>query len=199
MAEAYIHSTAEISAQAIIGEGTRIWHHAQVRDRARVGYNCIVGKGVYIDSDVVIGNNVKIQNGVFVYHGATVEDGVFLGPGAMLLNDRFPRAINPDGSLKTDSDWVVGPIYLGYGASIGGGAIVLPGVRVGRFAMVAAGAVVSCDVPDYGLVVGVPARLRGWVCACTQRLIERGNNQWYCPRCGLVYRKEGGKLAVQPQ
>lgn len=182
----YIHPTAEVSPQAGIGVGTHIWHQVQIREGARIGRNCILGKGVYVDFDVSIGNNVKIQNSAFIYHGVTIEDGVFIGPGVMLLNDKLPRAIKPDGSLKTDADWVVGKITVKYGASIGGGAIVLPNVTIGRFALVAAGAVVTSDVPDHGLVVGVPARLVGWVCMCARRLEQRGED-WYCPDCQTLY------------
>jgi len=180
-----IHPTAEVSSAAKIGEGTRIWHQAQVRERATIGRNCIVGKGVYVDFDVVIGDNVKIQNGAQIYHGATLEDGVFVGPLACLTNDRFPRAITPDGRLKAADDWEVGPIVVRYGASIGAGAIVLPGVTIGRFAMVAAGAVVTASVPDHGLVMGTPARLAGYVCACGRRLVEVAGGR-RCPRCGEV-------------
>ena len=153
-----IHPTAEVSPQASIGEGTRIWHQAQIRERARIGEQCIIGKGVYIDLDVVIGSQVKVQNGASIYHGATIEDGVFIGPHACFTNDRLPRAITPDGQLKGDSDWEVGRTLVQRGASIGAGAILLPGVTVGTFAMVGAGAVVTHDVPAHGLVVGNPAR-----------------------------------------
>jgi acetyltransferase-like isoleucine patch superfamily enzyme len=166
----HIHPTAEVSAEATIGAGTRIWHQAQVRPGARIGNECIVGKGVYIDFDVVIGHRCKLQNGVYVYHGVTLEDGVFLGPGVMILNDKNPRAINPDGSLKSDADWQVSPVHIGQGAGIGGGAIILPGVTVGRWAIVGSGAVVTRNVPDYGLVYGNPAYLAGFVCSCGQRL-----------------------------
>ncbi len=104
-----IHPTAEVSDQAQIGDGTAIWHQAQVRERARIGQNCILGKGVYVDFDVQIGDRCKLQNGAYVYHGVTLEDGVFVGPGVILTNDRLPRAINPDGSLKADDDWEVRP------------------------------------------------------------------------------------------
>jgi UDP-2-acetamido-3-amino-2,3-dideoxy-glucuronate N-acetyltransferase len=165
-----IHPTAEVSPLATVGEGTRIWHQAQVRERARIGRSCIIGKGVYIDSDVVVGDRVKIQNGVSIYHGVTIEDGVFIGPHACLANDKLPRAITPDGELKRDADWQVGRILVQYGASIGAGAIILPGVTVGRFAMVGAGAVVTRDVAAHALVVGNPARRVGSVCACGHRL-----------------------------
>ena len=165
-----IHETAEVHPKAEIGPGTQIWHQAQVREHAKLGANCIVGKGVYIDFGVSIGDNVKIQNGALIYHGVTIEDGVFIGPQACLTNDKLPRAINPDGTLKWDADWKAGRIRVCYGASIGAGAIVLPDVTIGRFAMVGAGAVVTRDVPDHGLVVGVPARLVGYVCECGGRL-----------------------------
>jgi acetyltransferase-like isoleucine patch superfamily enzyme len=184
-----IHPTADVSPAAQIGSGTRIWHQTQVRERAVIGRNCIVGKDVYIDFDVVIGDNVKIQNGALIYHGVTLEDGVFIGPQACLTNDRVPRAITPDGRLKTTTDWEVGPIRVCYGASIGAGAIVLPDVTIGRFAMVAAGAVVTRSVPDYGLVVGVPARLVGYVCPCGRRL-EATDAGWHCPSCGWSFRPE---------
>jgi acetyltransferase-like isoleucine patch superfamily enzyme len=172
-----------VSSIARIGEGTRIWHQAQVRDGAAIGRNCIVGKGVYVDFDVVIGDNVKIQNGAQLYHGVTLEDGVFVGPLACLTNDRFPRAITPDGHLKAADDWEVGPILVRRGASIGAGAIVLPGVTIGCFALVAAGAVVTTSVPDHGLVMGVPARLVGYVCTCGRRM-EQADGIWRCSHCG---------------
>lgn len=166
----YIHPTAEVAAEAVIGAGTRIWHQAQVRQGVRIGEACIIGKGAYIDFDVVIGHRCKLQNGVYVYHGATLEAGVFLGPGVMVLNDKNPRAINPDGTLKADADWQVSPTHIGLGAGIGGGAIILPGVTVGKWAIVGSGAVVTRTVPDYGLAYGNPARLAGFVCPCGQRL-----------------------------
>jgi acetyltransferase-like isoleucine patch superfamily enzyme len=169
-----IHPSADVSPRATIGAGSRIWQDVQIREDARIGRNCILGKGVYVDFGVAIGDNCKIQNGAFVYNGATVEDGVFIGPRAVLTNDRLPRAVNPDGSLKSADDWEVGPILIRAGASLGTGAIILPCVTVGRWALVAAGAVVSRDVPDHGLVAGVPARLLGYVCRCGRRLVADG-------------------------
>jgi UDP-2-acetamido-3-amino-2,3-dideoxy-glucuronate N-acetyltransferase len=179
----FIHPTADVSPQATIGSGTRIWHQAQVRERARLGANCIVGKGAYIDFDVAIGSNVKIQNGVYAYHGVTVEDGVFLGPGVILTNDKLPRAINPDGSLKSDADWEVSLTLIRRGASIGAGTVVLPGVTVGEFAMVGAGAVVTNDVPDHGLVYGNPARFHGYVCRCGRPFSSVQDGVGYCAAC----------------
>jgi acetyltransferase-like isoleucine patch superfamily enzyme len=184
---AYIHPTAEVSPEAILGEGTRVWHQAQVREGARIGDTCIIAKAVYIDLGVVIGDNVKIQNGASIYHGSTLENGVFVGPGAILTNDRRPRAINPDGTLKTDADWQVSPVLVKRGASIGAGAVVLPGVTIGQFAMVGAGAVVTRDVPPHGLVYGNPARLHGFVCPSGHTLVESEGNTWCCDVCDEFY------------
>jgi len=183
----FVHPTADVSSEAVIGPGTRIWHQAQVRERACLGANCIVGKGAYVDFDVSIGDNVKIQNGVYVYHGVTVEDGVFLGPGVILTNDKLPRAINPDGALKSDADWEVSSTLIERGASIGAGAVILPGVTVGEFAMVGAGSVVTRDVPAHGLAYGNPACLHGYVCRCGRPLNELEDNQWKCEVCNEFY------------
>jgi UDP-2-acetamido-3-amino-2,3-dideoxy-glucuronate N-acetyltransferase len=182
-----IHPTASVSADAHIGPGTRVWNQAQVRESASIGRDCIVGKDVYIDFSVEIGDNVKIQNGALIYHGATIESGVFIGPGVIFTNDKKPRAINPDGTLKGNEDWVVGKIRVCYGASIGAGAVILPDVTIGRFALVAAGAVVTHDVPDHALAIGNPARRVGYVCRCATKLIEEGAGQYRCPSCNNRY------------
>jgi acetyltransferase-like isoleucine patch superfamily enzyme len=166
----YIHPSAQISPRASIGRGTRIWKDVQVREGAVIGEECILGKGSYVDFDVTIGNRCKLQNNASVFNGAAVEDGVFIGPHACITNDRLPRAITPQGALKTADDWDVGPTCLRYGCSIGAGAIVLPDVTIGRFALVGSGAVVTRTVPDHALVVGNPARPVGFVCACAGRL-----------------------------
>ena len=189
MADVLIHKSADVSPDAILGDGVKVWHQAQVRERAELGENCIVGKGAYVDFDVKIGANSKIQNGVFVYHGATVEEGVFLGPGVVLTNDLVPRAINPDGTQKSDADWLVSPTHIGKGAAIGARSVVLPGVTVGAFALVGAGSVVTRDVPAHGLVYGNPARLRGYVCACGEHLQQNKAHVWQCA-CGETYDLE---------
>jgi len=168
MSEIFIHPTATVEEGAVLGEGTRIYHYSHVRAGARLGKNCIVGGHVYIDTDVVVGDNCKIQSGARLYHGLTLEDGVFVGPGVQFANDLKPRAINPDGTLKSADDWVVSPTLIKYGASIGMGSNILCGLTIGRWAMVGMGAVVVKDVPDYGLVVGNPAKLIG-------RVDEEGN------------------------
>jgi acetyltransferase-like isoleucine patch superfamily enzyme len=187
-----IHPTADVSPKAHIGEGTSIWHHSQIREGATIGRECIIGKNVYVDFDVPIGNRVKIQNNCSVYHGATLQDGAFLGPHVVLTNDLYPRAINPDGTLKGNDDWEVGPICICYGAAVGAQAVILPGVTIGRFAMIGAGAVVTADVPAHGLVIGAPARLIGYVCACGRRLVAAAGGL-RCERCGAVYSDPPGE------
>jgi len=167
-----IHPTADVSAEARIGARTKIWNRAQVREGAVIGDDCVIGSGAYIDAGVHIGDRVKIQNDALLYHGVSVESGVFIGPGAILTNDRFPRAITLDGALAGADDWTVSEIRLCEGSSIGAGAVVVAGTEVGRFATVGAGAVVTRTVPDHALVAGNPARRLGWVCFCGRRLVD---------------------------
>lgn len=183
-----IHPTADVSPAASIGDGTSIWHQAQVREGACIGEQCIIGKNVYVDFSVSIGNRVKIQNNCSVYHGAVIEDGVFLGPHVIITNDLYPRAINPDGTQKSGDDWEVGPVRICYGAAIGARAVILPSITIGRFAMVGAGAVVTSNVPPHGLVVGTPARLVGYACACGRPLKPAGNGSGLvCAHCQTAY------------
>lgn len=186
-----IHPTAEVSDRAVIGQGTSIWNQAQVRENTCIGSDCIIGKDVYIDFGVQIGDCVKIQNGAQIYHGVSIESGVFIGPGAIFTNDKFPRAVNPDGTLKGNDDWDVGLIHVGYGASIGAGAIILPDVTIGSFALVGSGAVVTRDVPAQGLVMGNPARLAGYACKCARRLERLEGDLYRCPACGAQYTLDG--------
>jgi UDP-2-acetamido-3-amino-2,3-dideoxy-glucuronate N-acetyltransferase len=186
-----IHPTAEVSDEAVIGDGTSIWHQVQVRKGVRIGRNCILGKGVYVDEDVSIGDNVKIQNYALIYHGLRIEDGVFVGPHVCFTNDLHPRAVNPDGSLKAASDWVVTPTLVREGVSLGANSTIVCGVNIGRWAMVGAGSVVTHSVPDFGLVWGNPARLQDFVCRCGHRLEESPGKQpdsdvveMTCPACG---------------
>ena len=197
---ARVHATADIEPDVSVGRGTSIWHRAQLRTGATIGADCVVGRDVFIDEGVVIGDRVKIQNAALIYHGVTVEDGVFIGPGAILTNDRFPRAITSAGDLATPEDWQITPITLRYGSSIGAGAVVVAGVEVGRYAMAGAGAVVTKSVPNHALVAGSPARRIGWVCACGMRLVDANGEPapadpdryaartgLACPNCGRVY------------
>ncbi|MDZ7729172.1 MAG: acyltransferase [Dehalococcoidia bacterium] len=163
MTAPFVHSTADVSDGATLGEDVRIWHQVQVREGATVGDGCIIGKGVYVGAGVNVGANCKVQNYSCLYEGLTLEDGVFVGPHVVFTNDRFPRAINPDGSIKAESDWDLGRTTVRHGASVGSRAVILAGVTIGRWALVGMGAVVTRDVPDYALVLGNPARVVGRV------------------------------------
>lgn len=162
MGEIYIHPTAEISNQAKIGKNTKIWHQAQIREGAVIGHNCNIGKSVYIDVDVHIGDNVKIQNGVSIYKGVVIESDVLIGPHATFTNDLFPRAFN--------EKWKITGTTVKRGASIGANATIVCGVTINEYAMIGAGAVVTEDIPAHGLAMGNPARLKGFVCICGQKL-----------------------------
>jgi UDP-2-acetamido-3-amino-2,3-dideoxy-glucuronate N-acetyltransferase len=166
----FIHGSADVSGKVTIGQGSRIWNNVQIRENASIGDNCILSKNVYIDADVHIGNNVKIQNNVSVYHGVTLEDGIFVGPHVCFTNDKIPRAITPEGHLKSSDEWTISETLVERGASIGANATILPGIRIGSFSMIGAGSVVTKDIPNFGLVVGNPARLIGYVCKCGNKL-----------------------------
>ena len=159
---ARIHASADLEPDVAVGADSAIWQRAQVRTGARIGRQTTVGRDAFIDTDVRIGDRVKIQNAALIYHGVTIEDGVFIGPGAILTNDRFPRAITPMGELAGPEDWEVSPITLRYGCSVGAGAVVVAGIDVGRFATIGAGAVVTRNVPAHALVAGSPARGAVW-------------------------------------
>ncbi len=173
-----IHSTAEVSPHATIGVGTVIWNNAQVREYAVVGRDCSVGKDVYLDIGVTIGNGVKIQNGVSVYAGVTVEDDVFLGPHMTFTNDLYPRAFH--------TDWQITPTLVKKGASIGANATVVCGNVIGAYAMVAAGCVVTGDIPDHGLAIGNPMRISGYVCRCGHKARSLGGGNPAAVPCGRL-------------
>lgn len=175
-----IHPTAEVEEGARVGANTRIWHYAHVRSNATIGDGCTLGHSVYVDFGATVGNNCKLENRVSVFRGVMLEDGVFVGPHATFTNDKLPRAIMADGTLIESEDWTPAETLVRYGASIGAGAIILPGITIGRWAMVGAGAVVTHSVPDHGLVIGQPARLAGYVCRCAHRL-DFADGVWCCP------------------
>lgn len=158
-----------ISAEAKIDDGARIasdciiWAYTHIRSGASVGAGSTIGENVYVGPGVQIGGGCKIQNGVLLYEPAVIEDGVFLGPGTIFTNDRIPRATNPDMSLKSAEDWEKQGVFVGQGASIGAGSVCIAPVRVGKWSMVGAGAVVTRDVPDHALVVGNPAKRISWI------------------------------------
>jgi UDP-2-acetamido-3-amino-2,3-dideoxy-glucuronate N-acetyltransferase len=173
----FVHATAEVSPDAVIGAGSKIWNHAQVRPKATLGENCVIGKGVYVDANVVMGNNCKVQNYVSVFDGVTLEDGVFVGPHVCFTNDMQPRAINPDGTLKAADDWVLTPTLVKKGAAIGANSTIRCGITIGEWAMIGAGSVVTKNVPANALVAGNPARQIGWVCACGKRVVSERSSK----------------------
>ena len=183
----HIHPSAEVSPEAHIGTGTRIWRQVQVREQAHIGEMCSIGKGVYIDARVQIGSCVKIQNHVSVFEGVTLEDGVFVGPHVCFTNDLFPRAITPEGKLKGVADWEITPTLVKYGASIGAGAVIICGVTIGEFALVGAGSIVTRDVLPHARVFGNPARQHGYVCRCARPLAnvheDAGKLVGWCKAC----------------
>lgn len=191
MAEtARVHPSAEIEDDVLIGPRTSVWARSHLRRGARIGADCIIGEQVFIDSGVVLGNRCKVQNQALLYHGVSIADEVFIGPQACITNDRWPRATTPGGALKGVSDWIVSPVRVGRGASLGAGGLVVAGVEIGDYALIGAGTVVTRDVAPHALVVGVPGRAVGWVCVCGARLGEG----LACPACGRTYREVAGRL-----
>jgi acetyltransferase-like isoleucine patch superfamily enzyme len=191
---AFIAATADVDPAAQIGERTKVWHLAQVRENAVIGADCIVGRGAYVGPGVEIGEGSKLQNHALVYEPARLGRGVFIGPAAVLTNDEFPRAVTPDFRLKSADDWHSVAVVVGDGASIGARAVCIAPVRIGAWALVAAGAVVTKDVPDHALMVGVPARRIGWVGRAGRPLIADGQD-WVCPETGERYREDDGTLS----
>lgn len=189
----YVAPSADVSEQAILGEGTKIWHLAQVREDAVLGENCIVGRGAYVGTGVKIGDNTKIQNYALVYEPAVLGKGVFIGPAVVLTNDTYPRSISPDGSLKSALDWVPVGVTIEDGASVGARAVCIAPLTIGRWATIAAGAVVTKDVPAFALMAGVPARRLGWVGKAGFPLKEE-DGFWVCPESGAKYVEDGISL-----
>ncbi|MBN8423810.1 N-acetyltransferase [Microbacterium esteraromaticum] len=190
--------SADVSSMASIGDGSSVWHLAQVRENARTGTHCIIGRGAYIGAGVVMGDNCKVQNYALVYEPARLADGVFIGPAVVLTNDTYPRAINADGSLKSADDWEPVGVAIERGASIGARATCVAPVTIGAWATVAAGAVVVKDVPAYGLVAGVPARRIGWVGESGVPL-TRGDDDstWICPATGDRFTEHNETLTKE--
>lgn len=189
-----VERSADVALSAAIGAHTRVWHLAQVREHARVGERCTIGRGAYVGPGVRIGDGCKVQNHALVYEPAVLEDGVFVGPAVVLTNDLRPRAVMPDLRPQTDADWEAVGVRLRQGASVGARAVCVAPVTIGRWAMVAAGAVVTRDVPDFALVAGVPARQVGWVGRSGSRLVEVAPGRYRCPVTGAEHALADGLL-----
>ncbi len=176
-----VHPTATVAVDAVVGEGTSIWHHCHVMGGARIGAGCVLGHAVFIGPHVVIGDGCRIQNHVSLFDGVVLEDEVFVGPSAVFTNVKNPRAAV---SRKHEFRKTL----VRHGASIGANATILPGVTLGRFSFVAAGAVVTRDVPDYAIVQGTPARPAGWMSRHGERLELDEQGLASCPATGETYR-----------
>lgn len=199
-----IEPSADVAPSARVADNARVWHLAQVREDASIGEETIVGRGAYIGEGVRVGDRCKIQNYALIYEPASLADGVFVGPAAVFTNDHAPRAINPDGSLKSASDWDRVGVTVERGGAIGARAVCVAPVRIGAWASVGAGAVVTRDVAPYALVVGVPARRVGWVGEAGVPLVaaddttgEAGDRTWLCPASGRRYVERDGALSPE--
>lgn len=179
MNEYFVHPSSIVDENVIIGNGTKIWHFCHIQTGAKIGKDCSFGQNVNVSNNVTIGNGVKVQNNVSIYEGVEIEDYVFCGPSCVFTNDLTPRAKYPKertGYKKTT---------IGEGASIGANATVVCGHKIGKWSMIAAGAVVTSNVLNHALMIGVPARLRGWVCKCGAILLD----DLTCDKCGRVYKE----------
>lgn len=196
MERVFVHPTALVETDQI-GEGTRIWAFAHILAGASLGKNCNVGDHCFIEGGVWIGDSVTMKNGNMVWKGVRIEDGAFVGPHVFFTNDLYPRSQRMPQARKRyaeEKNWLV-PTLIGKGASLGAGATILAGVTLGEFSMVGAASVVTKDVPPYALVVGAPARIRGWVCECGLPLRFKPGSR-ACAQCGRRYRVSGSRMAV---
>jgi len=191
--EYFVHESAYIDEDVEIGKGTKIWHFSHILPRTVIGENCIIGQNCMIGPDVKIGNRCKIQNNVSVYKGVTLEDDVFCGPSCVFTNVLTPRAF-----IERKAEFL--PTLVKKGATIGANATVVCGHTIGKYALIGAGAVVTSDVPDYALYLGIPARHSGWVCKCgtvlTRQTQFEGELELSCSYCGSRYILSGERLIV---
>jgi UDP-2-acetamido-3-amino-2,3-dideoxy-glucuronate N-acetyltransferase len=184
----FVHPTAVVDEPVEVGEGTQIWHFSHIMSGSRIGKNCIIGQNVFIGSGVIIGNNIKVQNNVSIYDGVILEDDVFCGPSMVFTNVFNPRSFI---SRKKEFRKTV----VGKGATIGANATIVCGYKVGRYAFIGAGSVVTKDVPDYALVYGNPGRVKGWICECAVEIAFRSNKA-ICQACGKKYKKDSTGVSL---
>jgi UDP-2-acetamido-3-amino-2,3-dideoxy-glucuronate N-acetyltransferase len=189
-----IDLTAEVDPRATVGTGSRVWQYAHIREHVVIGRDCVIGRGAYIGAGVRIGHCCKIQNHALIYEPAVLGDGVFIGPAVIFTNDHYPRAIGPDGRPKGADDWSPVGVTVLHGASIGAHAVCVAPVTIGRWAVVGAGAVVTADVPDFGLAVGIPARRVGWIGPAGRPLVLIAESTWSCPVTQTRYHEYDGAL-----
>jgi acetyltransferase-like isoleucine patch superfamily enzyme len=194
--DVFIHPTAVVETSRI-GADTRIWAFSHVLAGAAVGERCNIGDHCFVESNAVIGHDVTIKNGNAIWDGIVLEDGVFVAPGVVFTNDRHPRSprLADAGARYADAGWLV-PTLVCRGATLGAGAVILAGVTIGEFAFVAAGALVTKDVPPFALALGTPATVRGWVCRCGQK-IDFGEERACCGACGRAYRLSDGAVVAE--
>ncbi|MBQ3146652.1 MAG: N-acetyltransferase [Oscillospiraceae bacterium] len=177
----FVHESSYVDEGCEIGEGTKIWHFCHIQSGARIGKKCSFGQNVNVSNNVIVGDGCKVQNNVSLYEGVVLEDNVFCGPSCVFTNDLTPRAKYPKGRANYKKT------LIKEGASIGANATVVCGHTIGRCALIGAGAVVTCDVPDYALMLGIPTRLVGYVCRCGERLNFQ-EDKAQCNACGRKYQ-----------
>jgi UDP-2-acetamido-3-amino-2,3-dideoxy-glucuronate N-acetyltransferase len=186
----FVHETSVVDDGAEIGEGTKIWHFSHIMKGAKIGKRCVFGQNVFVGPDVQIGNRCKIQNNISIYKGVTIEDEVFCGPSCVFTNVYNPRAF-----IERKDEFL--PTLVKKGATIGANATIICGITIGRYALIGAGAVAKKDVPDYALVVGVPAKQIGWVCRCGIKLKSfDSSGRAKCESCGCEYKLQNNKLLI---
>jgi acetyltransferase-like isoleucine patch superfamily enzyme len=195
MNDVFVHRTALVETEDV-GKGTHVWAYAHVLEGAHIGKNCNIGDHCFVESNVVVGDNVTLKNGNMLWEGVTIQDGVFVGPHVFFANDLYPRSPRLEQAHRRYSGrtWLL-PTLVKQGASLGAGAILLPGITIGEYAMVGAGAVVTKDVSPYALVRGNPARASGWVCQCGQPL-EFCTGSSVCAACGLTFHQNGSSVKL---